>query len=74
MSQVTHSGPICQLRSAVARDLTQFESDMLVYPRLCNVCLDGRQESTRIIANNGHREMSLVLVVKFFPKKTSPGH
>ena len=35
-----------QLRRAVApRDLTQFESDMLVYPRLCNVCLDGRQVS-----------------------------
>ena len=45
-SCATHSGPIRQLRSALGRDLTQFESDMLVYPRLCNVCLDGRQEST----------------------------
>ena len=31
------------LSQALNRNLTQFESDILVYPRLCAVCLDGRQ-------------------------------
>ncbi|XP_059086814.1 uncharacterized protein LOC131883372 [Tigriopus californicus] len=31
------------LQQALNRELTQFESDMLIYPRLCMVCLGGRQ-------------------------------
>ena len=30
-------------------------------------------ENTRIIIYKGHREMGLVMALKFFPKKTSPG-
>ena len=37
-------------------------------------CVVAGPSGTRIIANNGHREMSLVLAVKFFSEKTSPGH
>ncbi len=31
------------LTSTLHRQLTQFESDLLVYPRLCAVCLNGNQ-------------------------------
>lgn len=31
------------LQQALNRELTQFESDMLIYPRLCMVCLSGKQ-------------------------------
>lgn len=31
------------LEEALGRKLTQFESDMLVHPRLCMVCLEGDQ-------------------------------
>ena len=31
------------IRISLGRELTQFESDMLVYPRLCMTCLDGPQ-------------------------------
>ena len=30
--------------ASLNRDLTQYEQDLLTYPRLCNVCLDGNQE------------------------------
>eukprot|EP00094_Tigriopus_californicus_P009383 TCALIF_09048-PA protein Name:"Protein of unknown function" AED:0.16 eAED:0.32 QI:0/0.57/0.37/1/0.85/0.75/8/0/553 len=33
------------LQQALNRELTQFESDMLIYPRLCMVCLGGRQSA-----------------------------
>ena len=31
------------LTASLNRDLTQYEQDLLTYPRLCNVCLDGNQ-------------------------------
>ena len=31
------------LQATLKRDLTQYEQDLLSYPRLCNVCLDGNQ-------------------------------
>ena len=31
------------IRISLGRELTQFESDMLVYPRLCMTCLNGPQ-------------------------------
>ena len=34
------------LSAALNRELSQFESDLLVYPRLCSICLDGRQVDT----------------------------
>lgn len=37
------------LQKCLQRDLTQFESDMLVYPRLCMVCLDGNQVRNCIV-------------------------
>ena len=33
------------LEATLKRDLTQYEQDLLSYPRLCNVCLDGNQAS-----------------------------
>ena len=32
------------LTSSLSRQLTQFETDLLLYPRLCAVCLNGNQE------------------------------
>ena len=32
-----------EIRISLGRELTQFESDMLVYPRLCMTCLNGPQ-------------------------------
>ena len=34
--------------STLKRPLTQYESDILVYPRLCMVCLNGLQVTTEI--------------------------
>ena len=31
------------IRISLGRELTQFESDMLVHPRLCMTCLNGPQ-------------------------------
>ena len=32
-----------EIRILLGRELTQFESDMLVHPRLCMTCLNGPQ-------------------------------
>ena len=32
-----------EIRISLGRELTQFESDMLVHPRLCMTCLNGPQ-------------------------------
>ena len=32
------------LEAALQRKLSQYEQDLLTYPRLCNVCLSGNQE------------------------------
>ena len=37
------------LQATLKRDLTQYEQDLLSYPRLCNVCLDGNQASVSFI-------------------------
>jgi len=35
------------LQATLKRDLTQYEQDLLSYPRLCNVCLDGNQSKLK---------------------------
>lgn len=41
------------IQQKLNRSLSQFEHDMLVYPRLCSVCLDGLQ-SKMITCKNCH--------------------
>ena len=37
------------LQATLKRDLTQYEQDLLSYPRLCNVCLDGNQVKCSLV-------------------------
>ena len=42
------------LQATLKRDLSQYEQDLLSYPRLCNVCLDGNQVRDRPYITSAH--------------------
>ncbi len=52
-------GVRAMLEGAMGRELTQFETDMIVYPRLCAVCFDGDEVGERVPKKLAHLQKSL---------------